>query len=297
MNIYSQIRANKLKSYFIIFLFIGLISLVFYVIGQYYSDPTTYFIIGLVFALFTGITSYFYSDKLVLKMSSAKPASKEKYFDYYTVTENLAIGAGIPMPKLFVIDDPTPNAFATGRDPKHAVVAATTGLLERLERSEIEGVIAHELSHVKNYDILVMTIVTVLVGTVAYAVDFFTRSLWWGWSRDRNNRSGALGLVFLIFFIILMPLIASLIQMAVSRRREFLADASGALLTRNPDALADALEKISHDPHMMKHASTATAHLYISNPLKKDSKSRNWITSLFSTHPPIEERVRILRSM
>jgi len=142
-----------------------------------------------------------------------------------------------------------------------------------------------------------MTIVTVLVGTVAYAVDFFTRSLWWGGSRDRNNRSGALGLVFLIFFIILMPLIASLIQMAVSRRREFLADASGALLTRNPDALADALEKISHDPHMMKHASTATAHLYISNPLKKDSKSRNWITSLFSTHPPIEERVRILRSM
>src|SRR3989344_1487153 len=245
MNIYSQIRANKLKSYFIIFLFIGLISLVFYVIGQYYSDPTTYFIIGLVFALFTGITSYFYSDKLVLKMSSAKPASKEKYFDYYTVTENLAIGAGIPMPKLFVIDDPTPNAFATGRDPKHAVVAATTGLLERLDRSEIEGVIAHELSHVKNYDILVMTVVTVLVGTIGFAVDLIMRAMMWGGlSNDDDRRPNPVAMVVFIVALIIMPIIASLIQFAVSRKREFLADASGALLTRNPEGLASALEKI-----------------------------------------------------
>jgi len=298
MNIYSQIRHNKLKTYFIIALFVGLISLVFYLFGQYYGDPSTYFAIGMSFALFSGLTSYFYADKLVLKMSGAKPASKEQYFDYYTVTENLAIGAGLPMPKLYVIDEVTPNAFATGRDPKHAVVAATTGLLERLERSEIEGVIAHELSHVKNYDILVMTIVTVLVGTVIYAVDFFSRSLMFGrGSRDSDSKSGPLGLVFLVLFIILMPLTASLIQMAVSRRREFLADASGALLTRNPDALADALEKISQDPHMMKRASSATAHLYIANPFKKGMKAGGRLSSLFSTHPPIAERVKILRSM
>lgn len=297
MNIYSQIRRNKLKTYFIIFLFIALISALFYLMGQYFGDPKLYFALGMLFSLVSGVGSYFYSDKIVLKMSGARLASKKEHFDFYTVTENLSIAAGIPMPKLYVIEDPTPNAFATGRNPEHAVVAATTGLLQRLKRAEIEGVIAHELSHVRNYDILVMTIVTVLVGTVVFAVDFFMRSLWWGRGRSRDRRAGGITLVIFIVFMILMPFVASLIQLAVSRKREYLADASGALLSRNPDGLADALEKIAASPRPLKRASNATAHLYISNPFKKDTGAKNWLTKLFSTHPPMEERVRILRSM
>ncbi|MFQ5452344.1 MAG: M48 family metalloprotease [Candidatus Paceibacterota bacterium] len=297
MNIYSQIRRNKLKTYFIIFLFIALISALFYLMGQYFGDPKLYFALGMLFSLVSGVGSYFYSDKIVLKMSGARLASKKEHFDFYTVTENLSIAAGIPMPKLYVIEDPTPNAFATGRNPEHAVVAATTGLLQRLKRAEIEGVIAHELSHVRNYDILVMTIVTVLVGTVVFAVDFFMRSLWWGRGRSRDRRAGGITLVIFIVFMILMPFVASLIQLAVSRKREYLADASGALLSRNPDGLADALEKIAASPRPLKRASNATAHLYISNPFKKDTGAKNWLAKLFSTHPPMEERVRILRSM
>ena len=298
MNIYTQIRNNKLRSYIIIFAFVGLISLFFYLLGQYVGNPAGYFAIGIIFSLVSGFSSYFYSDKIVLKMAGAKPAVKEEYFDYYTVTENLSIGAGIPFPKLYVIDDPSPNAFATGRNPDHAVVAASTGLLNTLNRAEIEGVIAHELSHIKNYDILVMTIVTVLVGTIAYTVDFAMRMIWFGGgNRDNNGKGGALGILIFIGLLILMPLVASLIQMAVSRKREYLADASGALLTRNPEGLASALEKISANSHVMKKASHATAHLYISNPFKKGSKTANWLTKLFSTHPPVEDRIRILRGM
>ncbi len=296
MDIYSHIRNNKLKSYFIIALFIGLITLFFYLLGEYSGNPNGYFIMGVGLSFASAFGSYFYSDKIVLSMSGAKPASKEEYFNYYTVTENLAIAAGLPMPKLYVIDDPAPNAFATGRNPEHAVIAATTGLLKKLDRAEIEGVIAHELSHVKNYDILVMTIVTVLVGTIAYTVDLFFRIRWWG-GGDRNNRAGAIGAVLFVVLLILMPFVASLIQMAVSRKREFLADASGALLSRNPEGLASALEKISADSHQLKRASNATAHLFISNPFKKGSKTANWLTKLFSTHPPVEERVKILRGI
>ncbi len=230
-------------------------------------------------------------------MSGAKPADKKQYFNFYTVTENLCIASGIPMPKLYVIDDPVPNAFATGRNPQHAVVAATTGLLSRLDRAEVEGVIAHELSHIRNYDILVMTIVTVLVGTLAYAVDFMTRSMWWGrGSDDRESKNGIQSILFILSLFIL-PLLATLIQLAVSRKREYLADASGALLTRNPGGLADALEKISSVAQPMRHASTATAHMYISNPFKSNTRARSWFTNLFSTHPPIEERIKILRNM
>lgn len=279
-------------------MFVGLMSLFFYLLGQYVGNPAGYFAMGVGFSLFSGVTSYFYSDKIVLKMSGAKPATKKDYFDYYTVTENLAIAAGLPMPKLYVISDQAPNAFATGRNPEHAVVAATTGLLQRLDRAEIEGVIAHELSHVKNYDILVMTIVTVLVGTIAFSVDFATRMMWFGGgSRDRDSKAGVIGIVVFIALMILMPIIASLIQMAVSRKREYLADASGALLTRNPEGLASALEKIAADQHVMKSASTATAHMYISNPFKKGSRAANWMTNLFSTHPPAAERIRILRGL
>jgi heat shock protein HtpX len=297
MNIYSQIQGNKLKTYFIIFLFVGIISLFFYLAGQYFGDPRSYFIFGFIFSIFSGVSSYFFSDKIVLKMSGAKPADKKEYFNYYTVTENLCIASGMPMPKLFVIEDAVPNAFATGRNPNHAVVAATTGLLTRLDRAEIEGVIAHELSHIKNYDILVMTIVTVLVGTLAYAVDFMTRSMWLGRGSDDRESKGGIQAVLFIFSLIILPILASLIQMAVSRKREFLADASGALLTRNPGELADALEKIAADAQPMRHVSTATAHMFISNPFKKGTRAQSWLSNLFSTHPPIEERIRILRSM
>lgn len=295
MNIYSQISSNKIKTYVIIGLFAGLMTLAFYLVGKYMNNAESYFIFGLLFALGSSVGSYFYSDKIVLSMAGAKPATKKEHFDYYTVTENLCIAAGIPMPKLYVINDDAPNAFATGRDPKHAAVAATTGLLARLERSEIEGVIAHELSHVKNYDILVMTIVGVLVGTIAFVADFAMRGMFWGRDNNDNRRSNPIGAAIFMVFLILLPIAASLIQLAVSRKREFLADASGALLTRNPDALASALEKISSDPHKLNTASHATAHLFISNPYEKTQK--DFFQNLFSTHPPVKERVRILRSM
>ncbi len=298
MTIYSQIAANKLKTYLIIGIFIALMTGFFFLIGQYFRDPQTFFVIGFILALVMSIGSYFYSDKIVLATTGAKPATQKEYFDFYTVAENLSSADGLPMPKLYVIQDQALNAFATGRNPKHAVVVATSSLLERLDRSELEGVIAHELSHVKNYDILVSTIVGVLVGTVALIADWIMRSLMWGgYSRDdeRENRNPYM-MILLVVVLIITPIVATIIQLAVSRRREFLADASGALLTRYPEGLARALEKIAVDPHQLHTASTSTAHLFIENPFKKGKKS-NFIANLFSTHPPVEERIRILRSM
>ncbi|MEX1052322.1 MAG: M48 family metallopeptidase, partial [Patescibacteria group bacterium] len=240
--------------------------------------------------------SYFYSDKYIVFATKAKPATKKEYFDYYTTTENLTIAAGIPMPKLYVIETEALNAFATGRNPKHALVCITTGLLNRLERSEIEAVISHELSHIKNYDILIASIVTILVGTLVLAVDFVSRGWMYGRFGRDNRSSSYLTVILFLIVIILAPLLATLIQLAISRKREYLADASGALLTRNPDSLAKALEKMDIDSQPMKSASGATAHLFITNPLKtKNVKSK--IAGLFSTHPPIKERIRILRLM
>lgn len=279
--------------------FIGFVSAIFYLLGLYFGNTSGYLVMGLGISLASGIGSYFYSDKLVLAMNHAKLADKKEWFDYYTVAENISIAAGIPMPRLYVIDDPAPNAFATGRDPKHAVVAATTGLLTRLDRSDIEGVVAHEMAHIKNYDILLMSIVTVLVGTIAFTMDFITRSMFWGGMRgsDDNKSSGVIGMIVFIAMIIITPVVASLIQFAVSRRREYLADATGVLFTRNPKGLADALMKIAEYPTSMKSASSATAHLYIANPFKKNGKKGEWLMNLFSTHPPMEERVRLLKSM
>lgn len=296
MNVYSQIQDNKIRSILIIGIFILLMSVLFYFIGQYVGDPLVFFIIGVSISFISGFISYFYSDKIVLKMAGARPVNKDEFFDYYTVAENLSIAAGIPMPKLYVIDDEAMNAFATGRNPENAVVAATTGLLRRLDRSDIEGVVAHELSHIKNYDILVMTIVTVLVGTIAYTVDFAMRTFMFGGGR-RDRNAGGFGVILFLVFLILVPIISMLIQFAVSRKREYLADASGVLLTRNPEGLASALEKISSDSRRLRNASSATAHLYIANPLKKESGLKNSLSRLFSTHPPAEERIKILRSM
>ena len=201
MNIYNQITTNKVKTYFFIAIFIGFMSLVFYIIGQYYGDPSTFLLLGMIISLISGVSSYFYSDKIVLAMTRAKPATKEQYFDLYTVTENMAISAGLPMPKVYVIEDDAPNAFATGRDPKHAVVAATTGLLQKLDRAELEGVISHEISHVKNYDMLIMTVVAVLAGTIAYTVDFFLRTYHLGRDSRNKNTSAIFIVIFMIFII------------------------------------------------------------------------------------------------
>jgi heat shock protein HtpX len=233
-------------------------------------------------------------------MSHAKPIQKSDSPELYRIVENLAITAGLPMPKLYSIEDAQPNAFATGRDGKHAVVATTTGLLQRLERVELEGVLAHELSHIGNKDMLVSTIVVVLVGVVAILTDFFLRASFHGGFRGNDDRrSGQLGILLLvvgILFAILAPIIAQLIKMAVSRKREFLADASGALLTRYPEGLARALEKIAADPHQLRSASDATAHLYIASPFRGKEKT-SWIHKLFMTHPPVEERVAALRGL
>lgn len=276
-------------------LFVVFISTLAYIYGKASGGlGFTYAGIALIIASITSVSSYFFSDKLVLATSGAKQIQKNDYPELFRTIENLAIASGLPMPKIYIMHDPSLNAFATGRDPKHAVVAVTTGLLQKLTKVELEGVMAHELSHVKNYDIRLMAVVAILVGFVAILADIFTRSLWFRDSED--NKAGSVFLLLGIVFAILSPIVATIIQLAVSRKREFLADASGALLTRYPDGLASALEKIAADAKPLHKATNATAHLFIANPFKnKDSK--HFFTSLFNTHPPIEERIKILREM
>lgn len=279
--------------------FIGLVIAIGYVLGYALGYGSDFVWIATLFAVISSFSSYWWGDKLVLAMSGARPADRRKDFDFFTVAENLSIAAGIPKPKLYVIDDTAMNAFATGRDPEHAVVCATTGLLDRLERRELEGVIAHELSHVKNYDTRLLAVISVLAGTVVFLSDMFMRNLWWGGrrsSRDDNNNSGGIILVIGIVLAILTPIFATLMQMALSRRREFLADASGADLTRYPEGLARALEKLTKDKEVLEAATNATAHLYITNPFKGKSYGA-WFANLFNTHPPIEERIKRLRLM
>ncbi len=299
MNIYSSISKNKFKTWLIMFLFVIFITTILFIFGKASGYGLSYAGFGLIIAGLTSLGSYYYSDKMVLAISGAKKLEKNDNPELFRIVENLSIGDGLPMPKIYMTNDASANAFATGRDPKHAVVAVTRGLLEKLNRVELEGVIAHELSHVKNYDTRLMAIVAILVGFIAIAADFFMRSLWFGGmerDRDENNNSQAVFLIIGIVFAILSPLIATLIQLAVSRKREFLADASGALLTRYPEGLASALEKLAADKTPISHASNATAHLYIENPFE-DKNAKTWFAGLFNTHPPIEERIKILRSM
>lgn len=296
MNIYNAVSANKAKTIVFIGIFILFFSFVFYLVGNAIGDTRLFFIIGFGISIGSGFFSYFYSDKYIVFATKAKLATKEKYFDYYTVVENLSIASGLPMPKLYVIESPALNAFATGRNPKHALVCATTGLLEILERSEIEGVVSHELSHIKNYDILIASVVSVLVGTLILSIDFISRGWMYGRLDRDNKNSSYLTVIMLLLVFILTPILATLIQLSISRKREYLADASGALLTRNPEGLASALEKLASDKQSLVSASGATAHLFISNPIKnKNLKSK--FTSLFNTHPPIEERIKLLRQM
>lgn len=299
MTITSQINANKTKTYAIMLGFVVFVVLVGYLLGNALGYGNSWMFIAVAISVLTSLGSYYWGDKLVLAMSGARPADRRRDFDFFTVAENLAIAAGIPKPKLYVIDDTAMNAFATGRDPEHAIVCATTGILARLERRELEGVIAHELSHVKNYDTRLMAVVAVLVGTVAFLADMFMRTLWWGGGRrdrDEDRGLGSLLMVVGIVLAIVSPIIATIIQLAVSRRRELLADASGAYLTRYPEGLARALEKLAKDREVLEAATNATAHLYITNPFK-DKNFGAWFSGLFDTHPPIEERIKILRSM
>lgn len=296
MNIYQQIETNRQKTWLIMGVFIAFISFVAYIFGRAQGLGLSYLGIALMISGLLTLVSYYFSDQVILKISGARPADEKKDFDFFTVTENLCIGAGIPKPKLYVIDDSAPNAFAAGRDPSHAVVCVTAGLLAKLKRSELEAVIGHELSHIKNYDSRLMAIVAILVGMVAYLADIFNRSLWWGGKKKREERGQEIFVLVGVALAILSPFIAQLVQLAISRKREFLADASAAYLTRNPYALANALEKISKDKEVLEAANNATAHLYIVNPFK-GKEFGAWFANLFNTHPPVEERIKTLRGM
>lgn len=298
MNIYSQISANIQKSWIIMVLFVFFSIFVGYIMGELTGYGSFFTVIVFVISIVSSIGGYYYSDQVVLATSQAKQIEKKDNPELFRIIENLAIGDGLPMPKIYTIEDSSLNAFATGRDTKHASIAVTHGLLEKLTKAELEGVIAHELSHVKNYDIRLMALAGVLVGSVALAADIFMRSLLWGGiqAENRDRRSQGLFFVLGLAFVVIAPMVATLIQLAISRKREFLADASGALLTRYPEGLASALEKISNDTKPLKSATSATAHLFITNPFKGKG-FQGWFSSIFSTHPPIEERIKILRSM
>ena len=279
--------------------FLVIVIAVGYFISWYYGSPGFIFV-AIFIALVMNITSYWYSDKISLSLARAVPAKREDNLQLFQVIENLSITAGLPMPRVFIIPDQAPNAFATGRDKNHAAVAVTQGLLGMMDKNELSGVIAHELSHIGNRDILLSTTVVVLVGFIAILANIFTRSMWFGGNRRGNDREGGgqLGAILAIvgiIFVILSPIVAQLIQLAISRKREFLADADGALLTRYPEGLASALEKIQGYGRPMATANNATAHLYISNPF--GAKAGTGIAKLFMTHPPTEERIKILRGM
>lgn len=265
---------------------------------SYLYDNTAilYFAVGI--AVVQSWVSYYFADSIALSTAHAKEASREKYIELHRLVENLCITAGLPKPRIYVINDPSPNAFATGRDPKHSAIAVTTGLMEVLDKQELEGVIAHELAHVGNRDILVMTVAVTLVGAIVLISDILTRSWFWGGRDNDDSKAAGAMMVVAIALAILAPLFAQLIQLAISRKREYLADATGAMMTRFPDGLASALQKIEAHERPMKGANRATAHLYINEPFGvKESRSRSWLATVFSTHPPIPDRVKKLQDM
>lgn len=291
MNLYSQQSKNVTKTWILMTVFFVVIIFFGWFFSAYYGNPNILYIF-VIFSILMNIFSYWFSDRIVLRLAGAKEAKKEEYFDLYTSVENLAITAGLPMPKLYVVEDTAPNAFATGRDKNHAVVCVTTGLLSILDKTELEGVLAHELSHIGNRDMLLSTVVVVLVGFVTILADVFTRSLFFGGGRDNDNKGAGVLMLVGIVLSILAPIFAMLIQLAISRKREFLADASGALLTRYPEGLANALRKISQYSKPMNRQSGAIAHLYISDP--KGTTLGKKVAGLFATHPPAEDRIKAL---
>lgn len=301
---YHEIDSNKRRTALLLVFFLVFVIALGYLLSWYFGNQFI-LVIAVIIALTQALVSYYYSDSITLAISGAKEAPRqEPFLALHRLVENLSITAGIPKPRVYIIDDSAPNAFATGRDPQHAAIAVTSGILEKLNKTELEGVVAHEMSHIGNYDIRLMTIIVVLVGVVALMSDFFLRWTWFGGGRRRSDGEGG-GQIQLILFVvaivlaILAPLAATLIQLAISRKREFLADATGALLTRYPDGLASALEKIAQDREPLEAANKATAHLYIENPFKGDGEhgSRGLMAGLFDTHPPVKERIKRLKEM
>jgi len=297
LNVYEQVDRNKRRSALVIGLFAIFVTAVVYFIGRALGYGYGFVGFALIFSGLTSFFGYWYSDKIILSVSGARPASKSKDFKFYSAVENISLATGLPMPVLYVIDDSAPNAFATGRDPKHAIIAATTGLLNKLDKTEIESVVAHEMSHIKNYDMRLMSVVVVLVGMITLLADFLMRSSWSRRRSDDQEGIGGLVLIFGLILALLSPLIGKLIQLALSRRREFLADAGSAMITRQPSGLISALKKISADPKPLETANRATASLYIVNPLKGKDGKISRLQSLFNTHPPIEERIKALEAM
>ena len=292
-TLYTHQGQNVWKTWVLMTSFFVIIIALGYFFAQRYGNPNILYIF-VIFSISMNIVSYWYSDKIALSIAKAHPATREKYFDFYTLVENLAITAGLPMPKIYAIEDPSPNAFATGRDKKHAVIAVTTGLLAIMNKTELEGVIAHEMSHIGNKDMLVSTVAVVLAGFIAIVSDMMIRATLFGGRDDREG--GNVFAIVGIILAILAPIFAMIIQMAISRKREYLADASGALLTRYPEGLASALEKLQTYGKPMQAQSTAIAHLYIANPLGSGKFTKKTM-NLFSTHPPLENRIKILRGM
>ncbi|MBU0660669.1 M48 family metallopeptidase [Patescibacteria group bacterium] len=289
---YNQIDANKRKTNILFAIFFSFIIAISVFMAEYMGYGYGMVIVAFVFSMGMTWFSYYHSDKIALKTTGAREIKQADSPYVYRMVENLCITSGMPMPKVHIIDSPALNAFATGRDPEHASIALTRGIIEALENEELEGVIAHELSHIKNYDIRVMTVVVVLVGMISLLTDMFFRARLFGGGGDDNKNSGGAMVVIGLVLLILSPIIANLIKLAISRKREYLADASGALMTRYPEGLARALEKISKSSVPLKTANTATAHLFISNPFK-GSKMK----SMFSTHPPIAQRIQALKEM
>ena len=294
-NLYKNQSSNVAKTWLLMAVFFVLILAIATFLSYYYQNPSI-LIFGFAFSIIMNFLSYWHSDKIVLKLSGARQAKREEFFDLYNAVENLSITAGLPMPRVFVIDESAPNAFATGRNKEHAVVCVTTGLLAILNKTELEGVIAHELAHIGNRDILLMTVVVVLVGFITLLADLFFRISFHG-GRDRDNKVGGILMLVGIVLMILSPIVATLIQLAVSRKREFLADASGAMLTRYPEGLASALMKISANGRPMAKANHATAHLFISDPYAVGEKKVSFWQKMFMTHPPVAERVAALRGI
>lgn len=296
-TLYTHSESNTRKTWLLMSGFLIFVILIGFVISQAMESPAIlYFCVG--FSIISSFISYWYSDKIVLSMSDAKKIEFEDNKELYRLVENLCITAGLPKPKIYIINDSAPNAFATGRDPEHGVIAVTTGLLDKLDRSELEGVIAHELSHIGNRDILIATIATVMVGTIVLLTDWFMRWSFFGGRRDNDSKDARVAAAITIIAIILAilaPFFAKLMQLTISRKREFLADSTGALLTRYPEGLARALEKISNYPKPMHNTNRATAHLYVADPIKK--KKKGFWSKAFMTHPPVEERIANLRGM
>jgi heat shock protein HtpX len=309
--VYEQIAKNKRRTFVLLFFFVALIAAAALAFNYLLGFGAIGVAVAIVFAIAMAWGSYFYSDRVALAASRAKPAEGPEYQRYHNLVEGLCIAAGLPKPRLYVVNDPAPNAFATGRNPKHAALAVTTGMLEKMNRVELEGVIAHELSHVKNYDILVTTVAVTAVGAIALLSDLGLRFMWFGGGSDRRDRadSGGLGIILVILafaLLVLAPFIALLMQFAVSRRRELLADASGVQLTRYPPGLISALEKLKDDQAVVHYATRATAQMWIESPLDRgegnsdgdgERSKGSWLNRAFDTHPPLEERIRILQEM